>query len=61
MNEIAELLKTYGPMLSGDLARLYERIYGVSNEAARKAFSRANAPVKNSIKLNLIKINYFTI
>lgn len=59
MNEIAELLKTYGPMLSGDLARLYERIYGVSNEAARKALSRTNAPVKKLYKIKFDKNQLF--
>lgn len=46
MNGVEELLKKEGPMLSGDLARLYEEAYGVSNESARKAISRAKSPVQ---------------
>ena len=39
MNRIEILLKQYGPMLSGDLAKKYEKKYNASNEAARKAIS----------------------
>lgn len=46
MNKVEELLEQYGPMISGDLARFYENTYNVSNETARKAISRAKAPVK---------------
>lgn len=64
MNRVVELLKKHGPMLSGDLARLYEKAYGVSNEAARKAISRAKPPVKRLMSFkfdkrlsNLMKIH----
>lgn len=46
MNGVAKWLKKEGPMLSGELARLYEETYGVSNESARKAISRAKSPVQ---------------
>lgn len=59
MNKVAELLKKKGPMLSGDLARLYEQKYGVSNEAARKAISRAKAPVKKLYKIKFDKNQIF--
>lgn len=59
MNKVAELLKKQGPMLSGDLARLYERTYGVSNEAARKAISRATSPVKKLYKIKFDKNQIF--
>ena len=51
MNRIEILLKQYGPMLSGDLAKKYEKKYNASNEAARKAISRARSPIQ--------KIKYF--
>ena len=54
MNKVAELLKRHGPMISGDLARLYEKAYNVSNETARKALSRSKAPVKKFYKFKLI-------
>lgn len=50
MNRIEILLKQYGPMLSGDLAKKYEKKYNASNEAARKAISRARSPIQ---KLNI--------
>ena len=46
MNKVEALLKKHGPMISGDLARLYEKEYGVSNEAARQAISRSKSPVR---------------
>ena len=46
-------------MISGDLARLYENAYNVSNEAARKAISRAKAPVKKYYKLKFDKNQLF--
>ena len=45
MNRIEILLKQYGPMLSGDLAKKYEKKYNASNEAARKAISRARSQI----------------
>ena len=45
MYRIVNLLKKYGPMISGDLARKYEEIYNTTNEAARKALSRSKSPV----------------
>ncbi len=46
MNRIEILLKQHGPMLSGDLAKKYEKKYNASNEAARKAISRARSPIQ---------------
>lgn len=46
MNRIEILLKEYGPMLSGNLAQKYEKKYNTTNEAARKAISRARSPVQ---------------
>jgi len=51
MNRVEILLKQYGPMLSGDLAKKYEKKFNASNEAARKAISRARSPIQ--------KIKYF--
>lgn len=45
MNKLEEILKQNGPMLSGDLAREFEKRYGVTNQTARRALSRASAPV----------------
>ncbi len=59
MNRVTELLKEYGPMISGDLARLYEKTYGVSNEAARKAISRAKPPVKRMMSFKFDKNQIF--
>lgn len=59
MNKVEKLLNEYGPMLSGDLARKYEIAYGASNEAARKAISRANAPVKRLYKFKFDKNQLF--
>lgn len=42
---VSVLLKQHGPMLSGELARIFEKTYNVSNEAARQALSRAKFPV----------------
>ncbi len=61
MNGVAEWLKKEGPMLSGELARLYEETYGVSNESARKAISRAKSPVQNCTESDLKKIRSFVI
>ena len=47
MNKVESLLKNYGPMISGELAKLYEQKYSASNDAARQAISRAKSPVQN--------------
>lgn len=59
MNKIEEILKKNGPMLSGDLAHLYEKEYGVSNEAARQAISRSKSPVKRLYKIKFDKNQVF--
>lgn len=59
MDKIAKLLEKNGPMISGDLARLYETTYGASNEAARKAISRAGRPVRKSAHLKFDKNQVF--
>ena len=59
MNKVEQLLKKRGPMISGDLARLYEKEYGVSNEAARQAISRAKSPVKRLYKIKFDKNQVF--
>ena len=46
MDRVEEILKKDGPMLSGALANRLERKYAISNTAARKAISRAKAPVQ---------------
>lgn len=46
MGRVEEILKNNGPMLSGKLATEMEKIYSISNEAARKAISRARSPVQ---------------
>ncbi len=59
MDRVFELLKSNGPMISGELARLFETTYGVSNEAARKAISRAKPPVKKFYKIKFDKNQVF--
>ena len=59
MNKVEKLLNKHGPMLSGDLARKYESTYGVSNEAARKAISRAKTPIKKLYKFKFDKNQLF--
>lgn len=59
MNKVEALLKKHGPMISGDLARLYEKEYGVSNEAARQAISRSKSPVKRLYKIKFDKNQVF--
>ncbi len=46
MNRVESLLKKHGPMLSGTLANLYEKKYNTTNDAARKAISRARSPIQ---------------
>jgi len=57
--KVIDLLKKHGPMLSGELARFFEKEYKVSNEAARKALSRANEPVKKIYTLSFDKNQKF--
>lgn len=59
MNRVEKLLKDHGPMLSGDLAREYENEYHTSNEAARKAISRATSPVHKLLKFKFDKNQQF--
>lgn len=46
MNRVELILKHHGPMLSGPLATLYEGKYNTTNDAARKAISRARSPIQ---------------
>lgn len=46
MSRIEKILDYYGPMLSGRLAQIYEEKYKTTNDAARKAISRARSPVQ---------------
>lgn len=59
MDRVVNLLKEYGPMISGDLARKYEQIYNTSNEAARKAVSRSKTPVNKISNLGFDKNQKF--
>ena len=54
MGRVEEILKINGPMLSGKLAFILEQKYSISNEAARKAISRARSPVQ---KLKVFPFN----
>lgn len=58
-SKVVDLLERKGPMLSGDLARAFEKAYGVSNEAARQALSRAGMPVKKIHSLSFEKNQKF--
>lgn len=57
--KVIDLLKKHGPMLSGKLAHLFEKEYGVSNEAARQALSRAKSPVNKICTLSFEKNQKF--
>lgn len=46
MNSIGIILKEHGPMLSGPLAEIYSKTHNASNDAARKAISRARSPIQ---------------
>lgn len=59
MNKVEVILKQKGPMLSGDLAREYEQRYGVSNQTARQALSRAAPPVCRLRELKFDKNQVF--
>lgn len=54
MGRVEEILKINGPMLSGKLAFILEQKYSISNQAARKAISRARTPVQ---KLKVFPFN----
>lgn len=54
MERIEQILKKYGPMLSGKLSLLLEAEYKISNEAARQAISRAKSPVQ---KIKVLPFN----
>lgn len=47
MGRIEQILRKNGPLISGKLAQSYASIYNTSNQAARKAISRARSPVQN--------------
>ena len=49
--KVIEVLKKYGPMLSGKAAHLLENEYHLSNEAARQCLSRATLPVHKLSRL----------
>ena len=53
--KVIDILNRYGPMLSGKLARIFEKEYGVSNMAARQALSRARSPVNKIYTLSFEK------
>ncbi len=57
--KVVALLRKYGPMLSGKLAKLFEAEYGVSNTAARQALSRAQSPVNKNCTLSFDKNQKF--
>jgi len=48
LKKVVEILEKSGPMLSGQLAKIYEKKYNVSNVNAKKAISRAKKPVLKS-------------
>lgn len=56
---VINLLNKYGPMLSGKLAHIFEKEYGVSNMAARQALSRAKNPVNKICTLSFEKNQKF--
>lgn len=58
-SKVVALLNQYGPMLSGELARHFEKEYKVSNEAARQALSRAKTPVHKIQTLSFEKNQKF--
>lgn len=57
--KVISLLNKYGPMLSGELARNFEREFGVSNTVARQALSRAKSPVNKICTLSFDKNQKF--
>lgn len=59
--KVISLLEKYGPMLSGELAQKFEDEYGVYNDTARQAISRAKKSVKNFMVCHLKKIKNLCI
>ena len=59
MSKIIRLLEKHGPMLSGELERLYAKEYNTSNDAARKAVSRARSPVQRVLTFKFDKNQVF--
>lgn len=59
MDRIENILSIYGPMFSGNLAQIYQNQYATSNEAARKAISRARSPVQKIKKFPFDKNQVF--
>lgn len=57
--KVISLLEKYGPMLSGELAQKFEDEYGVSNDTARQAISRAKKSVKKLYGLSFEKNQKF--
>lgn len=47
--KVISLLEKYGPMLSGELAQKFEDEYGVYNDTARQAISRAKKISKKTL------------
>lgn len=56
---VIKVLKKYGPMLSGELAHIMEKEYGISNVTARQALSRAGKPVNKICTLSFEKNQKF--
>ena len=59
MSKIIKLLEKHGPMLSGELERIYAKEYNTSNDAARKAVSRARSPVQRVMTFKFDKNQVF--
>ena len=57
--KVINILKKYGPMLSGKAAHLIENEYHLSNEAARQCLSRATLPVHRLSRLSFEKRQKF--
>ena len=58
-DKVMNVLKKYGPMLSGELARKIEIEYSVSNTTARQMISRAKSPVQKQFKVSFEKNQKF--
>lgn len=52
MKRIINILKSNGPMLSGDIATKLVEQYGISTVAARKVISRTNPPIRKLKNIN---------
>lgn len=59
MDRIAKILNQYGPMLSGQLAQIYQDTFASTNDAARQAISRARSPVQKIKKFAFNKNQVF--